>query len=109
MAGEASKVITVGEVAYSVRPLDPGDMFDLFEACGEMSSNRAWVGYASRVCSVRDIDGVPILFPRSKDDVKALARKIGNAALDALIEDANKTDDGVDTDIAKNSPGTPSS
>jgi hypothetical protein len=98
-----TKVIRVGDVAYSVRPLDPGDMFDLFEACSEMSNNRAWVGYASRVCSVRDIDGVPVPFPRTKEDVKALARRIGNVAMDALLDEANNdTVDGVDLTIAKN-------
>lgn len=103
MAADDTKIIKVGEIVYSIRALDPGDMFDLFEACSEMSSNRAWVGYASRVCSVRDIDGVPVLFPRSKDDVKALARKIGNEAMDALLEDARgDTIEGTDLAVAKN-------
>lgn len=99
---DESKIIKVGEVAYTVQALDPGDMFDLFEACAEMSGNRAWVGYASRVCSVRDIDGVPVPFPRSKDDVKMLARKIGTAGMDALLEDVNAAPDNVDPAIAKN-------
>lgn len=102
-----TKIMVVDGITYSVRQLDPGDMFDLFEACSEMSGNRAWVGYASRVCSVREIDNIPVPFPRTKDDVKMLARKIGSAAMDALLEDASPTpSETVEPVVAKNYPET---
>ena len=40
--------------------------------------------YALMICSVNAIDGKPVLMPRTKDAVRELARRIGNAGMDAL-------------------------
>lgn len=86
---------------YGVVELDPGDMLDLFAACEDRATNAGYVGYASRICSVRDIDGVPIPFPASKEDIKALGRRIGAPALNAVI-DASAQQPAADAEAAKN-------
>ena len=79
-----------------VQRLDPGDFLDLLEAAGPASANSGFVGYASIVSAVRDIDGVPVPFPSSKEDVKALARKVGADAIGMVataLGEADKTGD----------------
>ena len=64
-----------------LKEIDPGDMLDLIEAAGSAMSGRsagAWLGYAQMIATVTSIDGVPVQFPATKDEVKELARKIGN-------------------------------
>lgn len=67
-----------------LREMDPADMLDLIEAAGENAGNRAWLRFAMLACSVQAIDGVPVPFPRDPGGVKALARRIGTAGLEAV-------------------------
>jgi hypothetical protein len=64
-----------------VKQLDPGEFLDLLEASGEASANQGYIAYASVVAAARGFDTVPEPFPTSKMDIKALARKLGSAAL----------------------------
>lgn len=89
-----------------LREIDPGDMLDLIEAAGSAMSGAAagaWLGYAQMVATVTSIDGVPVQFPSTKDEVKELARKIGNAGVVELQKTLSpeKADD-VAKDTAKN-------
>lgn len=89
-----------------LKEIDPGDMLDLIEAAGSVMSGAAagaWLGYAQMVATVTSIDGVPVQFPVTKDEVKDLARKIGNdgiVAVKKLLEDDYASADQKDT--AKN-------
>jgi hypothetical protein len=67
-----------------VHIMDPGDMLDLAEAAEDQSSNRGFMAMAMHVCSVTEIDGVPVPFPANKRDIKALAKKLGNEGLLSL-------------------------
>ena len=84
----------------TVRPLDPGDLFDVMEMAGEHSTNIGWMSYAMTVCSVSEIEGVPVPLPRSGAAVKELARRLGNAGL-AAIRNSVMPDAG-DAEAAKN-------
>jgi len=67
-----------------LKEIDPGDMLDLIEAAGSAMSGAAagaWLGYAQMIATVTSIDGVPVQFPVTKDEVKDLARKIGNGGI----------------------------
>lgn len=102
----------------SVQEMDPGDQLDFFEACGRNSTNIAWINMALWACSVRAIDGVPVVMPSGPEKVKALARKLGHHGLAAvrialgIDDDPSKpaedgeapqpSTDGVDLDVAKN-------
>ena len=89
-----------------VAEMDPGDFFDLLEACAHNAQNRAWLAMASLVCSVRSINSVPITMPSNPDQVKALARKLGTVGLEALRThadgDASARTVSVDADTVKN-------
>ena len=69
---------------FSLAASTPADMLDLLEAAGPAAGSEAWMRYALMICSVTAIDGKPVLMPRSKDAVRELGRKIGNAGMDAL-------------------------
>ncbi|TLU72681.1 hypothetical protein [Lichenicoccus roseus] len=92
---------------FSLLASTPADMLDLLEAAGPAAGSEAWMRYALMICSVSAIDGKPILMPRTKEAVRELARKVGNAGMDALalahypepISDATMTDE---LDTAKN-------
>lgn len=90
-----------GGRVFGVVDLDPGDMLDLFAACEDRATNAGYVGYASRICAVRDIDGVPIPFPTTRDDIKALGKRIGTGAMSAIIE-ATTRPAAADASAAKN-------
>lgn len=95
----AERVEAEGRV-FSVKDLDPGDMLDLFEAAD--GRNKSWLAYASRICSVRAIDGVPVPFPRTPDEVKDLARRIGSAGVDAIYESLIAEEQPKKAETAKN-------
>jgi len=111
-----SEVIAPDGRKFGLRELDPGDMLDLIEAAGSAmnaASAQAWLSYAQIICSVTLIDGVPVQMPGTKDEVKDLARRIGNAGFVALQKaiypEAEKkkadADDGAPTEemsVAKN-------
>lgn len=86
MADE-TKIVEAEGRKFHVRPLDPGDTLDLLEAAGDRAGKRGWMLYASRACSVRQIDEVPVPMPTDVDSIKALARRIGNAGMAALMAD----------------------
>jgi hypothetical protein len=105
LSGLPGEVITASGVRLGLREIDPGDMLDLIEAAGSAmngASASVWLSYAQMVCSVTAIDGVPVPMPVSKDEVKALARRIGNegvAVLHPLFEEAGPDETEV---LAKN-------
>lgn len=71
----------------TLRELDPGDMLDLIEAAGSAVSGpsaSAWLTYAQMICSVREINAVPVQMPSSKEEIRELARRIRNDGLAAL-------------------------
>lgn len=94
----------------TVHEMDPADELDLFEACGDNSMNRAWLGQAMMICSVVAIDGTPIPFPNTKEKVKALARQLGRDGMKAITDNLTAADTDVkpataseDAAVAKNS------
>ncbi|GAJ29196.1 hypothetical protein [Acidomonas methanolica] len=103
------EVVTSAGRRLAVREIDPGDMLDLIEAAGSAmngASASSWLAYAEMVCSVTAIDGVPVQMPLSKDEVKALARRIGTDGIAALrplfdAEDGGSAPDGLEN-AAKN-------
>lgn len=68
----------------SYREMSPADMLDLLEAAGTASQNGGWVAYAITICSVTAIDGRAVPTPRTKDQVRALATRLGNVSYVAL-------------------------
>ncbi|KXU99232.1 hypothetical protein AD929_15665 [Gluconobacter potus] len=72
---------------FTLKEVDPGDMLDLIEAAGSAMSGAsagAWLGYAQQIATVSEIDDVPVPFPKTKEEVKALARRLGNSGVVAL-------------------------
>ena len=108
MAKAFPRNIEVGDHKIEVNPLLPGEMFDFFEAfTSKQVSSPAWFRFALWTCSVRAVDGVPVEFPRSGNDVKALANLIGHEGMLAVQkaidgEDGEAAVDQVDLEIAKN-------
>jgi hypothetical protein len=87
----------------SVRDLDAGDMLDLIELAGSSAASDTWMRYAMTICSVRDLDDVPVLMPASKDALKDLARRIGSDGLSAVADAVhNDQTADVEKDAAKN-------
>ncbi|BCI68087.1 hypothetical protein [Acetobacter aceti] len=89
----------------SLKEIDPGEMLDLIEAAGSAmtsGASGAWLSYASIVCTVRDIDGVPVPWPTKKGEVKALANKIGNEGIVAVQKAMSEQDGDAEVDTAKN-------
>ena len=102
----------------SIQAMDPGDQLDFFEACGKNSTNLAWINMALWACSVRAIDGVPVVMPSGPVKVKQLARQLGHHGLAAVRRGLGidvdpeaepeegaapqPSTDGVDLDVAKN-------
>jgi hypothetical protein len=68
----------------TVHEMDPADKLDLFEAAAKNNGNGNWLGMALLACSVTAIDGQPIPMPKNPEQVKALARRLGNAGIDAV-------------------------
>jgi hypothetical protein len=102
------QTVKAGDMTLEVNPLDPGDMLDFFESFEpEQVSKPSWYRYALWICSVRSINGVPVAFPKSATEVKALARKLGHPAVLAVQrvidgEPGEPAFDQVDLDVAKN-------
>lgn len=93
---------------FELREANPGDMLDLIEAAGSAASSAAWMRYALMICSVSAIDGKPVMMPTTKEAVRELGRRIGNAGMDALSR-VHYPEDGLDSaqsgselDTAKN-------
>ena len=91
---------------FELQEVDPAGMLDLLEAAGNAASSTSWLSYALAVCSVVSIDGKPIPMPITKDEVKNLARRIGNVGIVAVFgaisgSDASKAQDD-EAQVAKN-------
>lgn len=87
MTAIPQEVVTAGGHRFSLKEMDPGDMLDLIEAAGTALSGpsaSAWLNYAQMICAVTAIDGVPVQMPVSKDEIRDLARRIGNDGVEAL-------------------------
>ncbi len=69
---------------FALREANPGDMLDLIEVAGTAASSAAWMRYALMICSVNAIDGKPVMMPMTKEGVRELGRRIGNAGMEAL-------------------------
>lgn len=79
-------------------------MLDLIEAGGSAASGAAastWLSYAQMICSVRAVDGVPVQMPATKDDIRDLARRIGNEGIMVLqslfFTSDSQEEQGLDT------------
>lgn len=99
-------VLESGRTLY-LKEVDPGDMLDLIEAAGSAmrgDSSSAWLAYAQTIATVARIDDRPFPFPTTKEEVRALARLVGNDGLEALHEVLNRDEDSTATDkaVAKN-------
>lgn len=103
-----AEVTTEDDRVLGLKEIDPGEMMDLIEAAGSAmasQSSSAWLSYASIVCTVRSINGIPEPWPTTKSDVKALANRIGNSGLVAVqkaIADAEAPTEGAAVGTAKN-------
>ncbi|BBC81288.1 putative phage protein [Acetobacter orientalis] len=115
MSNLQKEVTTPSGKKLELRELDPGDTLDLIEMAGtamQSASAGPWIGYAQMVCSVEAIDGVPVMMPSTKEQIKQLARRIGNdgmLALQAIFYPKAASDgggaaspNGVDMEAAKN-------
>ena len=69
-----------------ITSLDPADMLDLLEAAGDASANSGYMRYAMVVCSVSKIDEMPIPRPTKKNEIKALAKRLGNEGFAAVAK-----------------------
>ena len=93
---------------FSLRESTPADMLDLIEAAGNAASSSAWMRYALMICSVSAIDGKPVLVPVTKNAVRELGKRIGNAGMEALARvhypDESEVDPTtpVEAEVAKN-------
>lgn len=104
------RTLAANGLSLGVCEMEPSDQLDLFEACGRMSTNPAWVGMALLACSVREINGIPEEMPANPEQVKRLANRIGHDGLAAVRrvlegEDDAKVSTGterVDIEVAKN-------
>ncbi|MFT9361247.1 hypothetical protein [Acetobacter okinawensis] len=109
------EIVTPSGTKLELKTLDPGDMLDLIELAGtamQSASAGPWMGYAQMVCSVTAVDGVPVQMPETKEQIKQLARRIGNDGMIALQATfypkadkgaaAGKSPADVDMETAKN-------
>ena len=101
-----SEITTSDGRVFKLKEVDPGDMLDLIEAAGSAMNGQAsgaWLNYASMVATVSEIDDVPVLFPKTKDEVKDLARRLGNTGVIALQKAFMAEDGGLsEVETAKN-------
>jgi hypothetical protein len=86
MPADKLTVTDAGGRKLTLRALDPADMLDLLEAAGDASVNQGYIRYAMVVCSVEQIDNLPIPAPSSKDQIKALGRRLGNTGFSAAAK-----------------------
>ena len=108
MANKFPKIVEADGHKIEVNPLSPGEMLDFFEAfTSKQVSSRAWFRYALWICSVRTIDGVPVVFPANGQDIKDLANRLGHAGV-MVVQEAiegvpgEPAVDQVDLEVAKN-------
>jgi hypothetical protein len=81
----------------SFKEMNPTDMLDLLEAAGPLSTNPGWMKMAMVIASVTDIAGTPVPTARTKDQIRNIARQLGNDGLVAL----NAAIFGADDEVAE--------
>ncbi len=111
-ADAGTKTVTdANGLVISYREMNPADMLDLLEAAGKESQNGGWVAYAITICSVTAIDGRMVPAPRTKDQVRALATRLGNvsyvALANAMFGPVPKADPDADPDAPPAPPVNP--
>jgi hypothetical protein len=75
--GDTVKVVK-NERSMLIKRLDMADTMDVIEAAGFASSNEAWMRMAIAICSVREIDGLVVPIPTTKEAIKNAVRKMGD-------------------------------
>ncbi len=74
----------VNGVKYELRELTPVDTLDIIEAAGDASANSTWIQYAMMICAVESINGDSVPMPQNKQQVRKLAKRVGNAGIVAI-------------------------
>lgn len=72
--------------SFEVKEVTPSGLMSIMEACGRFVPSEGWMRYAILICSVTEIDGVPVPKPITKQQIENLGDKIGNDGLVALSE-----------------------
>ena len=96
---------TLGRSIF-IKELDITDQFDLLEAAGVLSENKAWFGLAALVYSASSIDGQPLPKPTNKGGFKRNSTLLKTEGVNAIAEhfksqQAEASDDGA-LESAKN-------
>lgn len=69
-----------------VKKLDILEELDLIEVAGEASENRRWMMLTTLACCVRSINGVPILYPKTKKALRDHVAKVGPVGIAAVVD-----------------------
>ena len=72
--------------SITIKELDITDQFDLIEAAGALSENKAWFGLAALVFSVTSIDGQPMPKPTRKEDFRRNSATLKTEGVNAVAE-----------------------
>jgi hypothetical protein len=80
-----------------IQELTPSMFLDILEAAESGSTNGGFLRYAQQIYSVISIDGVPLLAPKNKRDLKRNADQIGNEGLTAIYDDQFPKMEGDET------------
>lgn len=81
----ASHTVT-DSLGRSINVLELGalQLLDLFEAAGDNGNTQLWLGMAMQASAVTEIDGIPVPFPRNRDDIRAAVKRLGTEGLAAV-------------------------
>lgn len=85
---EASVVTVVDSLGRQIkaRRLDAMSNLDLFEAVGGANAdNRRYMAMAMLCATVTEIDGVPVVFPRTREQVRSSVKRVGDEGMDAVL------------------------
>jgi hypothetical protein len=93
MSGAVKEFVAPDGRKIGWKRLAPGDFIELMDAVatGEGGS-RGSLGVGATVATVRSINGVPEPFPRSKEELKALADRLGWDTIGALTREMEAAD-----------------
>ena len=91
--------------SLEVRKLDALAELDLIEAAGgQNAENARWMMMATFAACVITIDGVPLISPRNRDDIRKHMRRVGSEGIQAVIEwlrpDAQDVEAPADAEVA---------
>ncbi len=90
------------------RDLDVLEKLDIFEACGVNSMNQMYLGMAMLAGTIRSIDEVLMVFPKSTTTLRMNLKALGDAGIAAAqrdVDPAAPPADSMETfdkDVAKN-------